>query len=291
MQFNLASDNTFVKELANGVTQIFYFGAEQNAIRIVANEGERVGNIYVYPQLTDSKGNYVVGSNGLYVIDNSTYKHVGNVMPKYFGGISNTISFKNFTLDVLTDYRIGGQLVSPALKYNIGAGMYTSTLQYRDAEHGGLPYYIDGAGTKVLLPSHDAQAPGGTRVYHDGIILPGVTTTGNTNTTIVDAAYYYTNMFAWGPATLNEEGAVFDNSYVKVREAVLSYTFPEKMIKKMHFSKLKVSLVGRNLFYIWRTLKDLDPEAPVGSNWIRQSIDEGSMAATRSFGFSINIGL
>ena len=291
IQMNLAADNTIVKKLANGVKQIFYFGAEQNSIRIVANEGERVGDIYVYPRLTDDKGNYVIGSNGLYIIDNSRYKKVGNVMPRFFGGISNSISFKNLSLDIMTDYRVGGQLVSPALKYNIGAGMYTNTLQYRDAEHGGLPYYIDGSGTKVLLPSHDAPAPNGARVYHDGIILPGVSESGNRNTTIVDAAYYYYNMFSWGPASLNEEGSVYDNSYVKIREVALSYTFPEKRwVKKMHLSTVKISLVGRNLFYVWRTLKNLDPEAPVGSNWIRQSIDEGSMAATRSFGFTLNVG-
>jgi iron complex outermembrane receptor protein len=49
-----------------------------------------------------------------------------------------------------------------------------------------------------------------------------------------------------------------------------------------------VSLVGRNLFYLYRTLDNLDPEVAIGSNWLRQGVDEGSIAATRSFGFTIN---
>jgi iron complex outermembrane receptor protein len=168
--------------------------------------------------------------------------------------------------------------------------MYESTLQYRDAEHGGLPYYIDANGVKVLLPGHNAQAPNGAKVYHDGIILKGVTFSKDANTTIVDAPYYYYNMFAWGPASLNEEGAIYDNSYIKMREVVITYTFPGKLAEKMHFKNMRVSLVGRNLFYFWRTLKNLDPESTIGSSWIRQSIDEGTMAATRSYGFSLKLG-
>jgi iron complex outermembrane recepter protein len=289
-QLNFTTGTTKVKKLADGVKQIIYYEGEQNAIRIVAEEGETVGNVYVYPRLTDDNGNHIIGSNGLYVIDNSRYIKAGNVMPRISGGWGNDISYKNIKLDVMVDYRFGGKLVSPVLKYNIGAGMYESTLQYRDAEHGGLPYYIDGNGVKVLLPDHNAAAPNGSKVYHDGIILKGVTFSKTANTTIVDAPYYYYNMFAWGPAALNDEGAVYNNSYIKMRELVLSYTFPVKLAQKMHFKNVKFSLVGRNLFYFYRTLKNLDPESPVGSSWTRQSIDDGSMAATRSFGFSLNLG-
>ena len=107
---------------------------------------------------------------------------------------------------------------------------------------------------------------------------------------IVDAAYYYINMFGWGPASLNKEGAIYNNSFVKMREAVISYILPAKLSDKMHFNSIRVSLVGRNLFYFWRTLKNLDPEATIGTNWTRQSIDDGTSAATRSYGFSINLG-
>ena len=106
----------------------------------------------MYPRLKDNNGNYIIGSNGLYTIDNARYEKVGNVMPKLTGGWFNNISWKRFSLDCAVDYRFGGKLVSPPLKYNTGAGMYKSTLQYRDEEHGGLPYYIDPSGQKILLP-------------------------------------------------------------------------------------------------------------------------------------------
>lgn len=289
-RMNLALGETVVRKLDGGVKQIVYFEGEQNAIRIVAEEGKDVGNIYVHPILTGQAGNYVVGANGLYVIDNTQYVKVGNVMPKITGGLANTFTYKNIAFNFMVDYRFGGQLVSPALKYNLGAGIYESTLKYRDEEHGGLPYYFNSAGEKVLLTNHHSSAPDGSKVYHDGIILNGTAIDGKANSKIVDAAYYYMNMFGWGPAALNEDGAVYDNSYIKMREAVISYTLPAKFINKLHFSSVRFSLVGRNLFYFWRTVKNLDPEAMIGTNWTRQSIDDGTSAATRSYGFSINLG-
>ncbi|WP_207514503.1 SusC/RagA family TonB-linked outer membrane protein [Longitalea luteola] len=287
-QLNASLSRSKVSRLSSGVNNIVFYEAEQNAIRIVAEENETVGNIYVYPRLKDDAGNYVIGSNGLYLIDNNRYEKVGNVMPRVTGGFFNSINWKNLSFDCAIDYRIGGKMVSPPLKYNTGAGMYKSTLQYRDAEHGGLPYYINQAGEKILLPDHQAPAPNGSKVYHDGVILPGVTVAGKENTQLVDAAYYYMNTFIWGASAVNES-AVIDNSYIKLREVVLGYTLPLKLTGKLHFNTIRFSLIGRNLLYFYRTLKNIDPEATIGSNWIRQSVDEGSMAATRSFGFSVNL--
>jgi iron complex outermembrane recepter protein len=287
-QLNFSQSRSRVSKLAAGVKNITFYEAEQNALRIVAEEHETIGNIYIYPRLKDNNGNYIIGSNGLYTIDNSRYEKMGNVMPKITGGWFNSVNWKHFSLDCAIDYRLGGKLVSPPLKYNLGAGMYKSTLQYRDEEHGGLPYYISPNGQKILLPSHTAKVSNSGRVYHDGVILPGVTVTGQENTQIIDAAYYYMNTYIWGASALNES-AVVDNSYIKMRELVLGYTLPAKLTGKMHFNNIRISLIGRNLFYFYRTLKNIDPEATIGSNWIRQSVDEGSMAATRSMGFSVNL--
>jgi iron complex outermembrane receptor protein len=287
-QLNLSMSRSVVSKLASGVKNIVFYESEQNAVRIVAEEGETVGNIYVYPRLKDNDGNYVIGSNGLYVIDNNRYEKVGNVMPRVTGGWFNTLNWKRFSLDWAIDYRLGGKIVSPPLKYNMGAGMYKSTLQYRDEENGGLPYYINTTGEKVLLSGHQAQAPDGSKVYHDGVILPGVTVSGKENTQIVDAAYYYMNTYIWGASAVNES-VVVNNSYIKLREVILGYSLPAKLAGKLHFNSIRFSLIGRNLLYFYRTLTNIDPEATIGSNWIRQSVDEGSMAATRSFGFSVNM--
>jgi iron complex outermembrane receptor protein len=119
-------------------------------------------------------------------------------------------------------------------------------------------------------------------------MLDGVTTSGEKNGKIIDAASYYMNTYTWGSSGWYENGAVYNNSYLKVREAILSYTLPSVVAQKLRLQNVRVSLIGRNLFYLYRTLKNLDPEAPIGTSWNRQGIDEGSTAATRSFGVALH---
>lgn len=43
--------------------------------------------------------------------------------------------------------------------------------------------------------------PNGETVYHDGVILPGVVaSTGEKNTRIIPAGYYYNQTYNWVPA-------------------------------------------------------------------------------------------
>jgi iron complex outermembrane receptor protein len=139
------------------------------------------------------------------------------------------------------------------------------------------------------LSGSDAVAPNGSDVYHDGVVLKGVTENGAPNETVIDAPSYYLSTYDWGNNGWNEAGAIYDNSYIKIREAVISYNLPTSLVSKLYFQNIRVSLVGRNLFYIWRTLENLDPESTIGTNWLNQGIDEGSNAATRSYGFSVNM--
>lgn len=291
VRLNYSVYNTKVYALAPNLQELVLPGTsfEGGSLKVVARPGEELGNIYGFPLQTDGKGNKLVDANGYYNADNSHYVKVGNILPKATGGFSNTFTYKSVSLTTLVDYRFGGQLISPPLKYGINAGMYTSTLKYRDAEHGGLAYYVNGAGTYVGLPSNATAGPGGEKVYHDGLIQPGVVASGAPNTTIIDAASYYENQFSAGdPNSQNTGSAVYNNNYIKLREVVLGYNLPQSFARHIGMSKIKFSLIGRNLLYIYRTLKNLDPETPIGNQWYNQGIDHGSLPATRSYGFSLN---
>jgi iron complex outermembrane receptor protein len=222
-------------------------------------------------------------------MDHSRYVKAGNLLPKVTGGFLNDFHFKNFNLQFNCDFSFGGQIISPALKYGMGSGLYESTLRYRSAEEGGLSYYIDSNGVKILLSDQNGHAPDNSKVYHDGLILKGVREDGTVNTKVIDAATYYINTFDWGNNAWNEEGAIYDNSYIKLREVVLGYHLPKSLTDKLHVQSVRLSLIGRNLLYIWRTLENLDPEATIGTNWLNQGIDDGAGAPTRSYGFSVNL--
>ncbi|UGU17468.1 SusC/RagA family TonB-linked outer membrane protein [Sinomicrobium kalidii] len=270
-RFNFAVNESKVNSLMPGIDELTFYTGDQASVKITAAVGEKLGNIYVLPRATDEEGNYLINDDGLYIIDQSRYVKAGNIMPKAIGGFSNTLSYKDFSLDFSMDYRFGGQMVSPNTKYMMAAGMLENTMQYRDAEHGGLTYTENGV------------------TYNDGVLLEGVNAnTGEPNDQIIDAASYYFNTFNWGNNSWAGKGSVYDNSYIKMREIVLGYTLPEKVAEKLHVQNLRVSLIGRNLFYVWRTLENIDPEAPLGNRWYSQGVDVGSTAASRSFGISLN---
>ncbi len=280
MRINYAKNKNKLIELMEGVPFLTNYNLDGGSLLIRAAEGEPLGDIYVHPALSDANGNKVVSENGRYTLDNENYEKVGTVMPTAVGGFSNTFSYKRFALDIVLDYKFGGSLISPGMYYMYGAGMFESTMEYRDAEHGGLSYNIDNEGNKVL----DANGS-----YHDGIILDGVDADGNPNTTVVDAATYYIYSYYWGTSLGSlYEKAVNKNSYIKLREVAISYGLPNNITSKIGFQTIRLSLVGRNLAYLWKTLpNNWDPECATGASWLYQGIDQSAAAPTRSLGFAI----
>jgi len=269
-RLNFASNKSKINSLQDSNSEINFYSSDQSTAKIVARAGEELGNIYIRPRKTDASGNYIINDDGFYVMDNSVYVKAGNIMPKAVGGFSNTFSYGNIALDFTIDYRFGGKMIAPNLKYMRGAGMLENSMEFRDADNGGLRYTSNG------------------KTYNDGVLLQGVNeTTGLPNTKILSAADYYLTTYNWGEGSLTE-GEIFKNNYIKMREITLSYKIPATFTKKMGITNLRFSLIGRNLFYIHRTLKDLDPEAPLGNRWWSQGVDVGSTAASRNFGFSLN---
>ncbi|RYY08104.1 MAG: SusC/RagA family TonB-linked outer membrane protein [Sphingobacteriaceae bacterium] len=294
-RLNFSFNRSKAYSLSPGVPQIVFQNLENSAIQLIVRPGEDIGNIYAYALVKDANGNDIIGADGFHVpVDERPekkpiYEKVGNALPKIVGGFSNTFSFKSFSLNVLADYKFGSKIISTPLKYGTQAGMYESTLQYRDTEHGGLSYYINATGQYVQIAATSTAGPAGQKVYHDGLIQPGVYANGQPNTTIIDAASYYFNEFAAGNSDgLNQKGAIYKNDYIKMREVTLGYNLPKSIVNKIGMSNLRFSVIGRNLFYFYRTLKNLDPETMIGNQWFSQSVDNGSLPATRSYGLSLN---
>ncbi len=282
VSFNFAVTKNKLLKLTDDVDYLQLFGLDGNALIIRADEGEEIGNIYVRPVETDENGNEVINSYGYYSIDNNSYKKIGSVVPKGIGGISNSFRYKDFNLDVSLDYKLGGDLVSSPMHYEVGAGMFESTLKYRDAEHGGLSYNITSSGEKILASDG---------AYNDGLILKGVDVDGNENTKVIDAASYYLNTFGWGAGATyynRYDNAANENSYLRVRQIVLSYNIPTTIVSKLGLQKIQLSLMGKNLWYLWKTLpNNWDPECMVRTSWINAGKDSQMGAPVRSYGFAI----
>lgn len=278
-----------VKSLMPGLDELELYQIDNRALRIVARPGQDAGDIMVYKRKRNAEGKYIVTANGRYDVDNTKMEKVGNIQPKLVGGIGNNLRYKNWNLDFLVDVRWGGQIVAQANYLSMTAGLLKPSLQGRDEAHGGLTYYEDASFNKTLL-APGQSAPAGTWVYHDGIIIDGVDATGKQNDKILQAAEYYRSSYAWGPGpNQSYEQAVYDNNYVKFRELALSYTLPVKLTSKAKLQNLTVGLFGRNLFYLYKSVPDTDPEAGVGSTFVKQGVDGGTTATSRTIGANLRL--
>ena len=282
-----------VVKLADGVPYLEISNIGGGGAKIQAVEGRPMGDIYVQVPQMNENGEYLVSDKGLYM-NQTELQRVGNINPDGVGGLFSSFSYKNIFLDFSIDFRIGGDVINEMYQYSTASGLTPESLQIRDTEHGGLSYYYPGnnnaSGVPVQVDPSLGAGPNGETVYHDGVILPGVVaSTGEKNTRIIPAGYYYNQTYNWGtqPEQLTYRHSVFDNSYVKLRELTIGYQFPEKLISKLGMTRLSVSVFGRNLFYFYKALKNYDAESSVGTSWASQAVVGGSTTATRNFGVSL----
>lgn len=285
--FNAAWNKNKVVKLATGSDELLHADYDGNAAQLISKVGQPMGDFYVHPIARNSKGEAIVESNGLYKLDEGMVK-VGNAMPKLVGGFINTFAYKSFALEAVLDFRIGGHVMPTGINWMISRGLLEESLKYMDKESGGLSYYVsNGKGVRTDA----AQGPNGEQVFHDGMLMEGVTQDGLPNTNVMSQAFYYWNTYNWGGPQYSYsryELYVQKNSYIKMRELSLSYNLPTNIAGKIGAKRLQASVFGRNLFYLYRTLKDLDAEqTTAGSRWHQSLTNTGTNPSTRTMGVMV----
>lgn len=250
-----------IKELAN------IWGTEGPTISV--REGDEFGTIMGFDYVYHDNGQPILNEEGTHYLVTSNRVPVGNASPDFIAGLNTKMGYKNFSLNILIDSKWGGDIYSGSYVSSLQNGQSPATLVERQG--GGLPY---------------ADPDGNVR--NVGVILPGVYADGSENTNVVHYLFkYIPNTGGWGPF-LTTPG-ILDNSYVKLREVTLSYHFSEKFNQQTKvFQDLTVSLVGRDLFYIYSSLPDnINPEATNGAG-NAQGLEWAAYPGVRSFGLSIN---
>ena len=266
-----------INKLYPGITQM-----QQNAGNLFRRqaEGERMNSLYIQDYARDDKGNRLVSDDGYYYLSNDPKDEIylGSTNVDLYGGLSTNFSFQGnwgmLNLMGALDYKIGGKILSYSNYYLRGNGLVTQTLPYRDTEHDGLTW------TETL-------SDGTTRERHDGLILPGMKADGTPNDKIISASNYYRTYIhdmgtGWQPDLID------DNNYVKFRELALIYIFPARLSRQFGLQKLSVGVTARNLFYIYRTVKNIDSEAMLGTgndSWIENT----NFPALRSYGVKVSV--
>ncbi|SFS95237.1 SusC/RagA family TonB-linked outer membrane protein [Sphingobacterium wenxiniae] len=285
---NFSMNKNIVEALPGGATELLHRDYDGAAAQLVSKVGQPMGDIMVHPYVTDNNGNRVVQANGLYQLDENAWVKAGNAMPKAVGGFINTFTYKNFTLDALIDFRWGGHAMPTGINWMTSRGLTEESLNAMDAEHGGISYYLSGG--KGIAHSGTA-GPNGEKMFHDGMLMEGVLADGTANSNVISQAYYYAQTYNWGgPQYSNSNYGLYvqKNNYIKLRELSLGYRLPSAVAAKLKAKNVQISAFGRNLFFIYRSLKDLDPEQMTGgSNWINNVSNAGTSPATRTYGLML----
>lgn len=206
-----------------------------------------------------------VNESGLIVSEPS--KKIGQVAPDFLSGWRNDFSVKNLSFGFFLDLRVGGDIWSQSMSHSYAAGTAKETVKNTVRERAIV------AGRDVMTDERFVMADAN----------------GNwvTNTIETDAQ-------SWFESGGVAEMYVFDGSFLKLREAYISYTLPKSVLSKLNYiNKATISLVGSNLALLWvhdsNTLR-LDPETGgVSSDTRGVGFEQASVPSSRSIGLKLNL--
>ncbi len=208
--------------------------------------------------------------NGDVVISASTGERVrgdrtnlGNINPDWQLGVENKVTYKGFTLSALVDVSQGGVLWSGTINGLRSSGLVEETLENRGR------IFIDKGVNKIT-------ANDGSVSYVE-------------NTTPVRSMQDFWDNYNDGS---NTEGAIFDASYIKLREISLSYQLPSSMLDNLFINRMSVGIEARNLLLIDSNVPHIDPEASFfGPSLVggQANVEFWSVPSTTSIGGNIRI--
>ena len=188
-------------------------------------------------------------------------KIVGSVQPDFTGGLSTSLRVYDFTLSANLDYVVGGKLVSWTNMWGAGSGLLDVTAELNDR------------GVNVREP---VQKGG-------GVHISGVDKDGNPLDGYIDASYYFQYKYQY-----DNDGWLYDRTYVKLREVSLRYDLPKTFLNKVKaIKRASVAFVATNPWLIYSACPNIDPSEMGGASY--NFLEGGQAVSTRSFGLSLNI--
>lgn len=260
VRYTFSNNRNKVLELTEGLEEVLLTNSYETDF--LAIKGMPLGVFKGPGYLKTPDGKTVVSETTGYPIATAEKEVYGTAQPKYLMGLYNTFNYKGASLSFGFDYRQGGLFYSYTQCLSQFVGNTTNTL-YNDRQ----PF---------IVPNSVIQNADGS--YSE-------------NTKIVDMTHIaeYWNDSNNPPI---EREHTRDRSFVKLREVALGYTIPTSLLKRMPFSDVNISLVGRNLF-IWTPDNNniIDPEVTTFGNDITGEFGEFAAGPTvRSIGVSVKVG-
>ncbi|MFS4454985.1 SusC/RagA family TonB-linked outer membrane protein [Maribacter sp. 2304DJ31-5] len=257
---NFSRVESEVVSLTQGLERVI-IASGFSSVQVVAVPGKEF-QLFAFPYLRDEE-------TGRPIIDPNTGRRqageateLGSVLPDWTGGWVNNFSYKGFNVSATIDVRWGGIMKSSTVEDLQTQGLVRETTVNRE----------------------------GTFIDREGIIVTdngdGTVTRRDNDVPVLNAQDFWTSLDDNSLA----EPFIFDASYIKFREASISYTFPSKLLGDSFVKGLTIGVEGRNLALLYSKVPHIDPESSLfGSGADGFGIERASIPSTRSIGFNVRL--
>ncbi len=273
----LANWSTFKEVLAE-------LPAGTDAINTFYKVGDRLDKYYDQAMVHDNNGNIVHDASGRPIL-NPIRQFLGYSNPDWVWGLTNKFNYKNISLTIQFDGRVGGVITNYVQRQTFRGGRHLESTEGAMGEARYKDWLNQQAG-KFDKPQENGNYVGegvslvkGTIKYdQDGKIINMNELEFAKNTTKTFLQDYISRKYASAEANL------MSKSFAKLREVTLTYNFPMRMFNQSTWIQgASVSFVGRNLLY-FAEKKDIDLDNYIGTNY------SGLQSpTTKRYGVNINI--
>lgn len=164
-------------------------------------------------------------------------------------GLNNAFRYKAFGVSFLIDGKFGGYLFSGTNSYAYRRGLAVETLEGREG----------------------------------GLIGKGVNEKGEPNAVRVDPQDYAARV-----ANNIATPFVYSADFLKLRQIIIDYALPSRLLAGTPFRGASIAIVGRNLAILMKKVPNLDPESTY-NNSNAQGLELAGVPATRTLGLNVNL--
>jgi TonB-linked SusC/RagA family outer membrane protein len=213
------------------------------------------GNPRIGTYVKDANGNFMLDSQGNRVVD-PTRVSLGNREPRAIIGLTNSFTYKRYSLSFLIDIRVGGDVLNATKSTMIGNGSAGYLEDYRNR----------------------------TTVFNGVVEQEGGGFVPNTQEVILNQSFFNNYYLPVG------SNFVEDASWTRLRYATFSYNVPEAWAKKLGMRNMALSVTGRNLFLMTK-YSGGDPEVNYAGSGVGGSgtvgLDFFNVPQVQGFDFAV----
>ncbi|KKO92259.1 membrane protein [Sphingobacterium sp. Ag1] len=277
---NMSRNKGTVDNLLAGVNILYVTDVQVGNAKAASFNGGNFMGISGSQWTRTPDGKVVLDANtGMPTSDNQTTYNIGNREPKLTGGFNNSLTYKNFNLSFLFDFRIGGDIYNGTDYAMTINGMSKRT---EDRDQLILDGAIRNGGTNDA-PVYENKTF--TFLADQMYTIKGVSTSGRK--IIQD---YWSDFYARESANF-----MVKTNWLRLRNISMSYNFSDGVLKNAGVSKvvkgLTATLTGTNLWLL-TNYKGLDPEASAAGSGVTGSssvgIDYNGVPSTAGVMFGLN---